>query len=120
ADEPELGDIADLDAVQLALLVDVDLRAAQQIEELDPPARHRADLEQRAMRRHECSDDRRTRISGRLELAIRDGCGRQRALAYPFDDEPLDERRAPRLPQLVVLMDLAAALLVLRARCGGG
>ena len=39
ADQPQLGDVADLDAVQRALLVDVKLGAAEQIEQLDPARR---------------------------------------------------------------------------------
>src|SRR5207253_670665 len=49
ADQPELGDIADLDPVQRALLADMELATAEQIEQLDPTGRHRADLEQTAM-----------------------------------------------------------------------
>ena len=57
ADQAELGDVADLDAVQRALLVDVELRAAEQIEQLDPAARDRADLEQAALRGDERAHD---------------------------------------------------------------
>jgi len=57
ADQAELGDVTDLDAVERALLGDVELGTAEEVQQLDAAARHRDDLVEASLRRQQRAHD---------------------------------------------------------------